>query len=735
MGRRPRRKSSDAVSVQLSLAAAPRVGAETVVAGVVDRVIFQAGADFAVFLVKPDEGEKVSVVARGCGVVATGVRVRVEGAWEDGRFGMQMAARIVTSETAPEAAVAAVFLRERVDGVGEWRSRQLLEQFGDELPSVLRKPAVLRDAPGIGPMLADRICERWGKLTKTDRADLELAGYGVTPGARSALLAQWGAGAAKKVRENPWLACKANGIGFARADVLAQQLGVSLDHPHRPRAAVVECCREATQREGSTRVNRRDILKWAASKNVDPALARAAIDEVLGADDPELVAIGRREVAHATYDRYEKQVAGYLAALAAGVTGGEPVVPPMNIELTKGQMAALVGLQQRRLGLLVGGPGTGKTTACKAICDAYAIRYPDVPQLLCSPTGRAARRLSEATGRPAQTIHRLLGYGVGGPGSWAHDRHNPLPKGLVLADEVSMLDVALAYRLLSAVGMGSTVLFVGDSDQLPSVGPGAVLRDIQERVPMYRLDQVMRQVEGNPVITECHRVNRGDLPRSGHNEQGRVVVDVVDGRDAQDLQDRTLKAVRWLRSQGQGMQDIQVLAFGKRSPAGVEALNVELAKEWIPGANPAHRLPAGALVLQTKNDYRSGTVNGQQGVIRSVVEDHGRQVGAWIAWDGNAEPLEHGQGKDRFAMHTVHLAFAQTVHKAQGSEWPWVVVVCHLSHGWPLMAREVLYTALSRAREGVVLLAETKALHRAVRHLAGNHRCTGLADYLSELAS
>jgi len=738
-----------------------QVDSSVVLTGVIGSVIYNDTPDYGVFTMDLDEGvsakapeeasiqdlwtsdRSVKVQARHCGVLSRGQRVKIQGVWERSRFGWQVNAAYLVSETKPMTLVAAGFLRSRVDGVGPQRAQFMIDTFGDELPDVVDDEEVLQKVPGIGPTLAGRIVKAWKTLTPKDLALLELAGYGVTPAACKALVDRFGLRATEVIQGNPWEACKVRGLGFAAADQLAIRFEVPFTHPGRAQAAILECVKQAVNQEGSIRVAEGRVLSFADGLDVKRGAAEQALKDMLG--DGYLVRPEQGLLALTAHDAMEKAVAKKLLELAKDPRAGTPMIPEMGgAQLTDAQRKAVLGLQRFGAGLLVGGPGVGKTFTCRAIVESFKKRWPCLPVLLCAPTGRASKQLAKATGRTAMTVHRLLEWRGGD--KWGFNRNNKLPQALILVDEVSMVDIPLAFRLLSAVSEGSTVLFVGDKDQLPSVGPGAVLRDVLRSgaIPVYRLQQIIRQVAGNPVIAQTHRINAGSVPRSGKTEQGevRVINRRAQGAKAavataEDVSAGILAYTRWLRdAKGLTAKDVQVLCLGHRSACGVKAMNEALLKLWLPGA-PAIRFPRGARVINLKNDYKIGVMNGDMGVVVDAEIGHNRkQSAALIRWDGVSEPVWHGKPRSKppikGSMSTVQLSYATTVHKAQGSEVQWALVSVHLGMGYPLHTREVLYTAASRAKQGLVIVAPEKALALCCKRAQGNMRKTGLESYLRD---
>lgn len=699
------------------------------IAGVVAGIRFARPPEWSVITVTPDDAkpddEPITVCGKGIPDVGEGTRVKVVGKWTSHpRFGKQVAADWVSTEASSMAVVAAGFLRTRVDGIGPKRASALLDAFGDELPDVLRSRSRLQGVQGIGPQLADEIATRWEALTPLDLADLELAGLGVTEAARASLLMKFGPGAASMVKDNPWIAAKARGLGLADADRLAQRLGVPFSRPERVHAVVLHAVGQAVNQDGSTRVSESAVITEAVERDV---LVPACLDAIkLLEEEGELVRRGQ-QIAPAWLDRLEGLIAEHLRRL---LTSWTPILDPIapsvpGVTLTDEQREKVIAVQRDGVAVLSGRPGTGKTTITRSVCDAFQAAGFEV--LCCSPTGRAAEQLRQATGRDSATIHRLLGYGAMG---WSVNRANPLPRCLLVVDEFSMVDTVLAWHVLDALQDGSALLMVGDHDQLPSVGPGAVLRDLVETraVPVHVLTRIMRQAAGNPVIEACHAIQERRTPVTKRTEQGDVLVlhERKDGTaldTAEDVGDAVVATVDWLRTtRGLGPRDVQVLSVGKKGPAGTKEMNKRLRRVWLPNVADDVRFPVGTLVMQTKNDYQAAVWNGTQGIVTSSTGDG---VSTRIDWDG---PGEQDVGSEKIGLVTE--AWDCTVHKAQGSQWPWIVVVLHLSMGYPLHVREVLYTAVSRARRGVVIVCDRKSLGTAVRNTSGTRRVTGLPEAL-----
>jgi exodeoxyribonuclease V alpha subunit len=399
-----------------------------------------------------------------------------------------------------------------------------------------------------------------------------------------------------------------------------------------------------------------------------------------------------------------------------------------DFTLTDEQRDAIRLTLEQPVCVLTGGPGTGKTTILHTLLCALGMLDLDVA--LASPTGRAAKRMEEATGWPASTLHRLLGFGREGVWDFYHDEQTPLDEEFIVVDEASMLDNTLAAALVRAIRTGSHLLLVGDVDQLPSVGAGNVLRDIIESgiVPVARLTQIHRQAEGNGVVSAAWRINNGSMPDLKNTTPHFAFV-------AEDTPDRIASAivdlaVNQMPDLGYEADDIQVLAPIKRGAAGVWKLNEMLQDAFNPASLsgaapvPGTSFRIGDRVMQLVNNYEKTVFNGDMGTL--VAHDANRDV-VWVTFDGREVSFERGEIRDNLV-----LAYAITVHKSQGSEYPVVIVPVTTSH-WIMLQRNLLYTAITRASERVVLVGTSKAIAIAVKTATVQHRYTLLAGRLKHL--
>ena len=548
---------------------------------------------------------------------------------------------------------------------------------------------------------------------------------GITPAMAARIVAKFGDEAVRVVKEEPYRLTEIEGIGFVTADRIAMAVGIKPDAPARIQAAIRHILSEA-ENEGhcSLRPNDfvREIPALLGTSIEVPAIAEA-VRVLIEAE--VLVRDGDNIYLTELYEA-ECKVAEWVKAMA-----GEP--PPVianlndlidacqtNADITyhTKQREAIAMALSSGFSVLTGGPGTGKTEITKAIVSIYKAEHHTKPVYLCSPTGRAAKRLSEATGEPASTVHRLLGYIP--EFGFTRNETDPLTPGLLIADEASMIDIRLARALFAACSAGMQVVLVGDVDQLPSVGPGSVLRDIIESgaVPVTRLEYVYRQEEGSGISALAHQVNAGQTP-----ELAAYPRDVV-SHVVQTPEEALPLAVRYAKEayEQYGLLGFGVLAPGHRGSAGVKALNEAIRAAINPGAGKG--FSPGDKVMVVKNNYQHDVFNGDLGIVRRVDSEDGS-----IEVDFSDQRVVFGEDEDQAPLDILQLAFASTIHKSQGGEYPVAIVVLTRQH-WIMLARNLLYTAATRAKKRLVIIHQAGCLKQAVRNNKIAARNSRLAERL-----
>lgn len=621
-----------------------------------------------------------------------------------------------------------------VKGIGPSMAQRIVERFGENTLDVLEHHSRrLREVEGIGKARAESIKAAWDEQRATREASLYLQSHGVSPQRTARLLKRYGSQAALLLRTNPYrLARDMDGIGFATADQMARNFGIANDDPKRLQAGL-EAILLQREGDGHTASDQDALLQQAAQLlECPPQALEGPLQHLVESGLLEICEPGRYQAARRA--RAERIIAEALVRLHRA----RSLLPPIRIDaaitwaqeragftFAPEQSQALQAALEHPVCLLTGGPGTGKTTILRAL--GAILRAKRVQLRLASPTGRAAQKLAEATGLTTSTLHRLLNYDAA-KSRFSHDAETPLKGTFFLVDETSMLDTSLAAAFLRAVPTGAHLLLVGDPDQLPSVGPGQVLRDLIEcgQLPVVRLNQVFRQGERSEVVATAHRVLSGNdalpplFPGCAAADLGLEVL-MVHTSDAHTAQQQILELFEQHLSGALGLRPealaeaVQVLTPQNKGPAGVQELNTALQGLFQGGQSPGiGRLLTGDKVMYLKNDYERGLFNGDLGTVL-----HTDAQGSRMRFGEREVELEGSRRSD------VTLAYAMTIHKAQGSEFPVVVLPLVQAH-YMLLQRQLLYTALTRARKQVILIGEPNAYRSAVRQIRNLLRDTGL---------
>jgi exodeoxyribonuclease V alpha subunit len=680
--------------------------------------------------------------------VSPGEFLQLQGQWDrHPKHGSQFKAEIC-EQTLPATLVGiqGYLGSGMIKGIGPKLAERIVEKFREDTFDVIEQtPERLLEVPGIGMDRTGRITKAWQEQKQVKEIMVFLHGHGVSTNLAVKIYKTYGDKSLETVQQNPYqLEHDIYGVGFKTADRIARALGLPVDHPSRIEAGIVFALNE-TVNEGHAFVPKEMLGQRAIELLEVPAdLISPALDRLTQADRirPDMVPLNdktpekssslageaagvyRSSVIYLTPLYFgEKGVAERLKTLASATSSTRVMNHPLfpDEHLSNEQRAAIEMALTHPVSILTGGPGTGKTTCLKALITSLENQHSTYA--LASPTGRAAKRLSEATGRSARTIHRLLEYSpVDG---FKHNAETPLDLDFLVVDEASMLDLLLTNHLLKALQPGTHVLFVGDVDQLPSVGAGDVLRDLIDSriIPVTRLNTIFRQAAHSKIITNAHLINQGQSPDFS---QGEGDFFLFAAEDAAAAADWILQIVTERIPQKFGfdaLHDIQVLAPIYRGPAGVIALNDRLQERLNPPAasKPERRLfgtvfRLGDKVMQTQNNYDKDIYNGDIGFIRSmdVIEQT-----LTVDFDGRLVIFDWSE-TDQLA-----LAYVVSVHKAQGSEFP-VVVMPVVTQHYMMLQRNLLYTAITRARKLCVLAGSRRAIGMAVRNNKVAQRFTAL---------
>ena len=714
-------------------------------AGQVERVVFHnQDSGFSVIRVKVrGEREPVTVVG-ATAQISAGEEVEAVGHWRlDANYGRQFRAeRIVSVPPTTEAGIERYLASGMVRGIGPHFAKVLVETFGSEIFDVIESaPERLLALRGIGPKRVERIVAGWEEQKKVREIMLFLHSHGIGTSRAVRIYRTYGAEAIALITENPYrLARDISGIGFKTADELAGRLGIDPMSEIRARAGISWVLAKLAD-SGSCASPRSQLLREASAMLEIPEELVAGAIEAEVADGAVVPAELRGEecLYLASLYRAEAGVAASVARLM--VTGRPPwrevdaeaalnwLRSERRTELSASQSAALSTALGAKVLVITGGPGVGKTTLVNSILAVLEQRR--IRIALCAPTGRAARRMQEATGRTAKTIHRLLEFD---PASFdfKHNRENPLPCDLLVADEASMIDVTLANRLLAAVPDSAAVILVGDVDQLPSVGPGRVLADLIDSgaVPTVRLTEVFRQARESLIVTNAHLINAGAMPKMPPRGQESDFY-LVSATTPEEIQQRLVRMVAEripARFGFDPIAEVQVLTPMNRGGLGARALN-DLLREHLNGsAQPrlsryGTSFAPGDKVIQLVNNYQREVFNGDMGIVVEVDEEAGELS---VDFDSRVVAYEAAD------LDELSLAYAISIHKSQGSEYPAVVIPLAMQH-YAMLERRLLYTAVTRAKRLVVLIGENRAMAMAVKNVLVQDRLTGLKERLQSL--
>jgi exodeoxyribonuclease V alpha subunit len=634
-----------------------------------------------------------------------------------------------------------------IKGIGPRLAERIVDFFGAHTLEVIEnQPRRLEEVADIGPHRAALIAAAWDELRQVKEIMLFLHGHSISTNLAVKIYKQYGDQALAIVQSDPYrLARDIFGIGFKTADRIAQSLGLPQDHPSRIEAGLVYSLNE-TSEQGNVYAPADALTEQAASLlSVDPgmippALARLESQQRIRREavpvDPEqpskTAVIGEPAAVYGASAVYltplfysEVGAAEKLASLAAAFPSQLSDVPPALVALDAGLSAEQQQAIRTALGspvsVLTGGPGTGKTTCIRALIQVLEESHKRCA--LASPTGRAAKRLSEATGRPASTLHRLLGFAPGE--GFKHNAKNPLAIDFLVVDETSMLDLTLFYNLLKALQPGMHLLLVGDVDQLPSVGPGDVLRDVirSEITPVTRLSAIFRQAAGSQIIENAHRINHGEMPQFPKDSQDFFLFPAESAEQAAEWVEGVVCRRIPERFDLDPSRDVQVLAPMYRGPAGVTALNERLQAALNPGSplKPEKKLfgqtlRLGDKVMQIQNNYDKDVYNGDIGIVTAFDPTNHTLT---VRFD------EQNALYDWSETDQLVLAYAVSVHKAQGSEFPAVVIPLVTAH-YLMLQRNLIYTAVTRAKKLCVLVGSRRAIHIAVNNDRVAQRYTAL---------
>ncbi|MBE17616.1 MAG: ATP-dependent RecD-like DNA helicase [Nitrospinae bacterium] len=741
---------------------------QNILTGIVQRVRFQSNdSGFAVLLVELENeiGDPITVVG-SLNALKVGERVKFEGFWkEHPRFGKQLQVKTY-SEIKPTTSeeIEKYLSSGIIKNIGPALAKRIVKFFGEKTLDVMEKtPKQLLKIPGIGEKKLQEIEESWETQSEMKEVMIFLRKYDIPINLSGRIFQTYGPDTIRILKENPYrLVTDIFGVGFQTADKIALSMGTKFDDPSRCAAGAMYILKETSEREGHVLLPQIELESKASNLlGVEASQITDVINELIKRElvfVEKFLPLNQKKSVHSIYlhplycaeeevskrvkilSEQKKDIARInLAIQKRGLIGESTEEKLSNYakqaleggQANNEQSLAIEKSLLDKVLVITGGPGTGKTTVIKAITNLY--NNLGLQILLGAPTGRASKRLSEVTNHKATTIHRMLEYDWGS-GGFLKDSSNPLTSDCIIIDESSMLDIYLTSSLLRAIPDNCTVIMVGDVDQLPSVGPGNVLKDIIESrsVTVVRLTQIYRQNEKSLIVQNAHRINQGNLPVEGIMDiKNKIIPDYlfVEESDPENCVNKILELCKNripAQYELDPINEIQVISPMQRGTLGVKNLNICLQEILNPKIGSENfnigdrSFRVGDKLIQIRNNYEKNIFNGDIGVIQNCDISNSTIK---VAYDSNL--IEYSFNE----LDELTHAFAITVHKSQGSEYPVVIIPLHTQH-YPMLQRNLVYTALTRAKKLVVFVGTKKAMSIAVRNGDVKQRYSLLSDRL-----
>ncbi len=655
----------------------------------------------------------------------------LEGEWIfDKKYGEQF--RFKSSQTKQPSSVSGIekyLSSSLIKGVGSEIASRITAKFGESALDIIENhPERLQEVPGIGAKRSRQISEAFAAQKGIRDTMLFLQSHGVSSNYAFKIHKKYGNRAVEAVKRNPYtLATDIRGIGFLSADKIAGSLGIDMRSPLRAQAGILHVLEEI-QGEGHTYYPKDKLLERSRKLlSIDHETLERALDSLLNSKRIEIQD-------HRVYPERMARVENAVARDLRDLMSSPRFIPPIKIQaalqwvakrskvdLSDTQKKAVAAALENKVQIVTGGPGTGKTTLVRSVIQILEAKRLKI--CLAAPTGRAAKRLSEATQREAKTLHRLLEYSPA-QGGFQRNKGRPIEAEFVIIDEVSMVDISLMSYLLAALDPMTSLLLVGDVDQLPSVGPGNVLRDLinSNKTPVIKLDTVFRQAESSSIVLNAHRINHGLIPENTSNPEELSDFYIIEREDPEEALASILEMVKKRIPSRFGVDpllELQALCPMRKGVLGSENLNREFREALNPNGldikGGRHRV--GDRVLQTRNNYDKDVFNGDIGIIKSYETE----------WDEAVIQFEDKEVNYHLSeMDELEPAYAVTVHKSQGSEYPVVIMPLTTQH-YMMLKRNLLYTAVTRGKKLVTLVCSKKALKIAVENGEVDSRYTWLA--------
>jgi len=710
------------------------------ISGYLERVIYHNEEnDFTVAKLKEKGKKGLTTIVGNLSGINPGESLRLSGKWVyDKRFGEQF--KVDTYQVVVPATVNGIkkYLGSGlIKGIGQIMAERIVRVFGlDTLDVIDKEPSRLAEVDGIGEKRISMITRTWQAQKEIRDVMVFLQGNGISAAYAAKIYKQYGNRSIELVRENPYrLATDIKGIGFLTADKIAKNIGIEKNSPIRAKAAILYMLSELSD-DGHVYFPYNELIKKTEKKlEIDENTLTAAISSLLKENRIYIEETEDRAVYLVPFYVAEKGIALHLKRIKESSSSIRPINSQKALEWVEERLGITLAERQREAVLLstnskvliiTGGPGTGKTTIIRAILKIFGMLKVNI--ILCAPTGRAAKRMSEATGFPAKTIHRLLEYSPK-EGGFKKNEENPLSADLIIVDESSMIDTLLMYHMLKAVPSHAHLILVGDINQLPSVGAGNVLRDIisSNVFPVVTLNEIFRQAKKSMIVINAHRVNSGRFPLIKKPDEEKLTdFYFIYEEDPEKILNKIIRLCkeRIPRRFGYNIPDIQVITPMNRGIVGTSNLNAELQREMNQnnlGLTYGSRIyKLGDKVMQVSNNYEKEVFNGDIGWVSNVSQEDGELE---VEYDGRKVVYERSE------LDEITLAYAVSVHKSQGSEYP-VVIVPVVTQHYILLQRNLIYTAITRAKRLAILIGTKKALAIGIKNNKVEKRYTYLRQRL-----
>ena len=720
----------------------------TTIQGLLERITYcNEETDFVVAKLHEEEKRELTTIVGNLSGITLGESLRLTGRWvHNKKFGEQFQVeRFEITVPATLYGIQKYLGSGLIKGIGPIMAERIVKKFGlDTLEIIEKRPNCLSEVGGIGPKRIAMIRKAWEEQKEVKEIMIFLQGHGVSAAYSAKIYKHYGNRAVQVVKGNPYrLAQDIQGIGFITADRIAQNIGIASDSIIRAKAGFLYVLNELTGEghvywpENHLIRRAKEILK-IGEEIIIKAMTELSGEKEIFLEDIETPENGRA-VYLASFYIAERGIAQGLRKLKESPSSIRPIHPEkaiewiqkkLNIELAQRQKEAILLAGSSKVLIITGGPGTGKTTLIRAILRIF--QQLKLKIFLAAPTGRAAKRMSEATGWEAKTLHRMLEYSPR-KGSFQKDQDDPLEADVVIIDEASMVDTLLMYHLLKAIPSQAHLILVGDVDQLPSVGPGNVLKDMIDSTifTVVRLTEIFRQAQESMIVVNAHRVNEGEFP----------ILKEIDRKETSDFYfveeedpEKILNKIVTLCSERipqrfgfHPVRDIQVLTPMHKGLIGVSNLNLELQRRLNPDPSGitlgSRHLKLGDKVMQIVNNYDKDVFNGDMGWIARINQEDRELT---VDFDGRLVTYDFSE------LDEIVLSYAISIHKSQGSEYPAVIMAVSTQH-YLLLQRNLIYTGITRARKLVVLIGTQKALAIAIRNNKPQLRFTRLSERLRGL--